>query len=67
MGSFLTPLPFRACGLCAFGSGPQGDRKCEHPECTARREGVAVTIVRSPGGSCGPEARHLHMPSWGRA
>lgn len=56
---------YRACDLCQFGVGEPGERKCEPPDAT-RREGVPVKEVRSPGGACGPEARHLHMLSWGR-
>jgi hypothetical protein len=56
--SVLTPLPYRACDLCQFGSG--------HPEATCRQP-IPVEIVRAYGGACGPEARHLHAASWDRA
>lgn len=66
VADFLTPLPYRACDLCQFGSGPQGERKCDHPEATCRAQAVPVEIVRAYGGACGPEARYLHLQSWGR-
>ena len=65
VADFLTPLPYRACDLCQFGSGPTGERKCGHPEATYRQP-IPVEIVRAYGGVCGPEARHLHVQSWGK-
>lgn len=55
----------RACDLCLHGCGPQGDRQCTHPEATYRQP-IPVVSVRAYGGACGPEARHLHIASWGR-
>lgn len=64
---FLTPLPNRACDLCIHGTGPAGDRKCEHPEGRITvHEAAPVAVVRAINGNCGPEARFLHMAAWGR-
>lgn len=63
---FLTPLPNRACDLCIYGTGPEGDRRCEHPDGLINRAPAPVVLVRALNGNCGPEARFLHMRSWGR-
>lgn len=57
---------YRACDLCLHGQGEPGQRKCEHPDATQRKDSVPVKDARSIGGVCGPEARYLHLTSWGR-
>lgn len=60
----MEPLPPRACDLCVYGRGPEGDRCCSHPDAT-RADPVPVAVVRKFGHACGPEANLLYIKSWG--
>lgn len=50
---------FRACDLCAYGTGWEGMRYCHHS--AARFKGKPVEESRKKGGHCGPEAHNLYI------
>lgn len=56
----------RACDLRLHGVGEPGKRRCTHPEASSARNERPVSVIRAYGGACGPEARHLHIASWGK-
>ncbi len=62
----------RACALCIHSAVPTGatDMACLCPVVIAIHGGKATAEqARRTHGACGPDARHLDMPSWhhGRA
>lgn len=56
--------PFRACELCAHSTARAERLMCDSPAVRLSGELEALDVARSPAGSCGPNARHLDMPSW---
>ncbi len=64
-GSLVPPL--RACDLCVHRREADGQLHCACPAVRELQGIQPVRVVRSYGEACGPEARHLHMASWGRA
>lgn len=62
----------RACALCLHSTVPPGatDMACLCPTVIAiHGRTVTAQLARTGLGACGPDARHLDMPSWhhGRA
>ena len=52
----------RGCMVCTHGCGPEGQRRCSHPEVAGRSgQAVPVHVARSNDGACGPEARHMYF------
>lgn len=52
-------LTYRACDLCLRGHGLPGIRTCG-----VENKMLPVEQHRAKGGACGPEAKHLDLPSW---
>lgn len=59
---WLDALPYRACELCTSGHSQDGRRICRSPRIAADAAGVAVELMRSKSGPCGPDARFLEFP-----
>lgn len=55
---------FRACELCAHSTATDGRLMCDSPAVRLSGRPEVLDVARSPNGSCGPNARHLDMPTW---
>lgn len=62
-------LPLRACELCTNRTDARWDGElvscCSAPKVVAIDGLRPVGLARARTGACGPDARHLHMTSWG--
>lgn len=58
--------PLRGCALCRHSTAGSAGLLCTHPAIATACSPKPVHIVRDVGGECGPQAHHMHMPSWGR-
>ena len=56
--------PFRACELCEHSTKRAERLMCDSPAVRLADRLEALDVARSSAGSCGPNARHLDMPSW---
>ncbi len=59
--------PLRACALCVHKRVDGDELRCACPAVREVRGVQPVRLVRAYGEACGPEAKHLHMASWGQA
>jgi hypothetical protein len=65
------PENLRACMCCVWGAGDEANRQCGHPQVAALeyKPGTSrlmrIQVARADFGPCGPEAKFLHISSWG--
>lgn len=61
------PVAYRACVVCAHGTGEHDargcGRRCTNPEVAGGGRTLPVETARSSSGPCGIEARFLSFPA----
>jgi hypothetical protein len=60
----LLATPFRACELCTHSIARAERLVCDSPAVRLVGRPEALDVARASTGICGPNARHLDMPSW---